>query len=98
MKINGEFHYLLRAVDQDGDVVDVLLQTRRDGQAAKRFFNRLLASHGREPRKIVTDKPRSYDVVHRYLMPKTIHDNAQYANNRAELSHQLTRVREIQMR
>lgn len=98
VKINGEFHYLWRAVDQDGDVVDVLLQTRRDGQAAKRFFKRLLASHGREPRKIVTDKLRSYDVAHRDLIPETIHDNAQYANNRAELSHQPTRVRERQMR
>lgn len=93
VKINGEFHYLWRAVDQDGDVVDVLLQSRRDGQAAKRFFKRLLTSHGREPRKIVTDKLRSYDVAHRDLMPETIHDNAQYANNRAELSHQPTRVR-----
>tara|TARA_B100000749_G_C18298899_1_gene411665 strand:+ start:84 stop:734 length:651 start_codon:yes stop_codon:yes gene_type:complete len=98
VKINGEFHYLWLAVDQDGDVVDVLLQSRRDGQAAKRFFKRLLTSHGREARKIVTDKLRSYDVAHRDLMLETIHDNAQYANNRAELSNQPTRVRERQMR
>ena len=98
VKINGELHYLWRAVDQDGDVVDVLLQSRRDGRAAKRFFGRLKRSHGAEPRKIVTDKLRSYDLAHRDLMPETIHDNAQYANNRAELSHQPTRVRERQMR
>ncbi len=54
VKIKGELHYLWRAVDQDGDVVDVLLQSRRDGNAAKRFFQRLIRSHGKEPRKIVT--------------------------------------------
>lgn len=85
-------------VDQDGEVVDVLLQTRRDGASAKRFFKRLLKSHGGEPRKIVTDKLRSYGVAHRQLMPDVVHDTRQYANNRAELSHQPTRVRERGMR
>ncbi len=98
VKIKGEQHYLWRAVDQDGEVVDVLLQTRRDGAAAKRFFRRLLKSHGGEPRKIVTDKLRSYGVAHRQLMPVVVHDTSQYANNRAELSHQPTRVRERGMR
>jgi len=98
VKINGKQHYLWRAVDQDGEVVDVFLQSRRDGRAAKRFFKRLLRSHGGEPRKIVTDKLRSYDVAHRDLIPDTIHDRSQYANNRAELSHQPTRVRERGMR
>ncbi|MFT7529657.1 MAG: putative transposase, partial [Gammaproteobacteria bacterium] len=70
----------------------------RDGTAAKRFFKRLLRSHGGEPRKIVTDKLRSYDVAHRELIPDAIHDTSQYANNRAELSHQPTRVRERGMR
>ncbi len=98
VKINGKQHYLWRAVDQDGEVVDVFLQCRRDGRAAKRFFKRLLRSHGGEPRKIVTDKLRSYDVAHRELIPDTIHDRSQYANNRAELSHQPTRVRERGMR
>jgi len=96
--IRGERHYLWRAVDQDGEVVDVLLQKRRDGRAAKRFFKRLLKTHGSEPRKIVTDKLRSYGVAHRELIPGTIHDTSQYANNRAELSHQPTRVRERGMR
>jgi putative transposase len=98
VKIGGKQQYLWRAVDQDGEVVDVFLQARRDGSAAKRFFKRLLKNHQGEPRKIVTDKLRSYGVAHRELMPETIHDTTQYANNRAELSHQPTRVRERGMR
>ncbi len=98
VKINGRRHYLWRAVDQDGEVVDVFLQAKRDGAAAKRFFRRLLRSHGGEPRKIVTDKLRSYGVAHRELIPDAIHDNSQYANNRAEQSHEPTRVRERVMR
>jgi putative transposase len=98
VKIQGKQHYLWRAVDQDGEVIDVFLQARRDGRAATRFFKRLLKAHGGEPRKIVTDKLRSYCVAHRGLIPDTIHDTSQYANNRAELSHQPTRVRERGMR
>ena len=98
VKINGKQQYLWRAVDQDGEVVDVFLQSRRDGAAAKRFFKRLLRRQGKEPRQIVTDKLRSYGVAQRELIPNTIHNTAQYANNRAELSHQPTRVRERGMR
>jgi putative transposase len=98
VKINGKQHYLWRAVDQDGEVVDVYLQAKRDGAAAKRFFKRLLRSHGSEPRKIVTDKLRSYGVAHRELIPETIHSTEQYENNRAEQSHEVTRVRERGMR
>ena len=98
MKIQGKQHYLWRAVDQDGEVVDVFLQKRRDGKAAKRFFKRLLRNHQGEPRKIVTDKLGSYGVAHRELIPETIHDTSRYANNRAELSHEPTRVRERGMR
>jgi putative transposase len=83
-KINGKQHYLRRAVDQDGEVVDVFLQAKRDGTAAKRFFKRLLRNHGGEPRKIVTDKLLSYGVAHRELIPDTIHSTQQYENNRAE--------------
>jgi putative transposase len=83
----------------DGDdVVDVFLQARRDGAAAKRFFRRLLRSHGGEPRKVVTDKLRSYGVAHRELLRETIHSTQQYENNRAEQSHEATRVRERGMR
>ena len=70
VKIQGRQQYLWRAVDQDGEVVDVFLQARRDGVAAKRFFKRLLKNHHGEPRKIVTDKLRSYDVAHRELIPR----------------------------
>ena len=73
VKINGKQHYLWRAVDQDGEVVDVYLQVKRDGAAAKRFFKRLLRNHGGEPRMIVTDKLRSYGVAHREIIPETIH-------------------------
>ena len=72
----------------------MFLQTRRDGNAAKRFFNRLLIVHGGEPGKIVTDKLGSYAVAHQKLAPDSIHDTSRHANNRAELSHQPTRVRE----
>jgi putative transposase len=98
VKINGKQHYLWRAVDQDGEVVDVYLQRKRDGAAAKRFFKRLLRNHGGEPRKIVTDKLRSYPVAHREVMSEAIHVTDQYANNRAEQSHEATRVRERGMR
>ncbi len=97
VKIDGKQHYLWRAVDQDGEVVDVYLQQRRDGKAAKRFFKRMLKSGG-IPRQIVTDKLRSYGVAHRSLIPEADHNTEQYANNRAELSHQPTRVRERGMR
>jgi len=98
VKINGKQHYLWRAVDQDGEVVDAYLQAKRDGAAAKRFFRRLLRNHGSEPRKNVTDKLRSYGVAHRELIPDVIHDTSQHANNRAEQSHEATRVRERGMR
>ena len=97
-EVNGKQLYLWRAVDQDGEVVDVFIQSRRDGAAAKRFFKRLLRRQGEEPRQIVTDKLRSYGVAQRALIPETIHNTSQYANNRAELSHQPTRVRERGMR
>ena len=74
------------------------LQAKRDGAAARRFFRRLLCSHGSEPRKIVTDKLRSYGVAHREVIPGTIHCNDQYVNNRAEQSHEATSVRERGMR
>jgi len=77
VKIQGKQHYLWRAVDQDGEVVDVFLQARRDGKAATRFFKRLLKAHGGEPRKMVTDKLGSYGVAHRELHLDSIHDTSQ---------------------
>ena len=98
VKINGKQQYLWRAVDQEGEVIDVFTQSRRDGAAAKQFFKRLLRRQGKEPRQIVTDKLRSYGVAQRELIPDTFHNTSQYAKNRAELSHQPTRVRERGMR
>ena len=83
-----------RAVDQDGEVVDVYPQAKRDGAAAKRFFKCLLRNHGGEAKKVVTDKLRSYGVAHRELIPESIHSAQQYENNRAEYFHEATRVRE----
>ena len=79
-------------------MVDVLLQKKRDGNAAKRFFKRLLRKHKGEQHKIFTDKLRSYNAAHAELILETIHDTSQYANNRAELSHEPTRARERGMR
>jgi putative transposase len=81
-----------------GEVVDVFLQAKRDGAAANRFFRRSLRTHGGEPRKIVTDKLRSYGVARREVIPEAIHVNDQYANNWVEQSHEPTRVRERGMR
>jgi putative transposase len=96
--IQGERQYLWRAVDQDGDALDILVQRRRNQRAAEQFFHRLLKSQGREPRWLVTDKLRSYDAAHRTIMPTVSHINQVYANNRAEVSHEPTRQRERHMR
>jgi putative transposase len=98
VKIQGKRHYLWRAVDQDGEVIDVFLQTRRDGNAARHFFKRLLKKHRGEPRSIVTDKLGSYGLAHRELIPGSIHDASRHANNRTEVSHKPTRGRERGMR
>jgi putative transposase len=97
IRINGELHYLWRAVDQHGVVLDILVQQRRNATAAKRFFKRLLAGLKYKPRRIVTDGLRSYGVAHRELLPKVRHRISRYLNNRAENSHQPTRRRERQM-
>jgi putative transposase len=96
--IQGERQYLWRAVDQDGDVIDILVQPRRDRKAAKRFFRKLLKGQGRVPGRLVTDKLRSYAAAHREVMPSVVHTTKQYANNRAEVSHEPTRQRKRQMR
>jgi len=88
VSIQGRRQYLWRAVDQDDDVIDILLQPRRDRLAAARFFRKLLKGQGREPRRLVTDKLRSYAAAKRTVMPTVIHDTGGYANNRAEVSHE----------
>jgi putative transposase len=74
MSIGGQRYYLWRAVDQDVDVIDVFLQKRRNGQAAKRFFRKLLKGQQAVPNGIVTDKLGSYRVAHRELIPTVPHD------------------------
>lgn len=96
--INGTRMYLWRAVDQDGDLIDVLVQKRKDKKAAKRFFRKMLKHQGATPSQITTDKLRSYAAAKRETMPSAIHCQDGYANNRAEISHQHTREQERQMR
>ncbi len=96
--IQGGPQYLWRAVDEDGNVIDILVQSRRNRWAAIRFFRKLLKGEGREPRRLITDTLRSYAAAHRAVMPSVVHATDQYANNRAEVSHQPTRQRERQMR
>jgi len=98
LKINGVTHYLWRAVDQNGVVLDILVQPKRDRFAAIRFFRRLLRVTGRRPRVIVTDKLRSYGAAVRVVMRNVAHRQHRYLNNRAENSHQPTRERERRMR
>jgi putative transposase len=98
VKIQGRLQYLWRAVDEDGDVIDILVQSRRNRRAAIRFFRKLLKGQGCVPRRLITDKLRSYPAACRTVMPSVVHCTDQYANNRAEVSHQPTRQRERQMR
>ena len=98
LKINGAQHYLWRAVDQNGFVIDILVQPKRDRLAAERFFRRLLRYTGGAPRVIVTDKLRSYGAAKKRVMPNVVHRQSRYLNNRAENSHQPTRQRERRMK
>ncbi len=96
--INGKTHYLWRAVDQDGNVLDILVTSRRDATAATRFFRKLLTRWQTVPRVLVTDKLASYGVARRGLMTGVEHRRSKYLNNRAENSHQPTRQRERAMK
>jgi putative transposase len=97
LTIKGQRYYLWRAVDQDGAVLDILVQRRRDKQAAKIFFRKLLKGCQYVPRIIVTDKLGSYSAAKREILPGTEHRQHRYLNNRAENSHQPTRQRERRM-
>jgi len=97
LRIGGKLHYLWRAVDQDGHVLDILVQSRRNAKAAKRFFRKLLKGLQYTPRVIVTDKLKSYAAAKRKILPGVEHRQSRYLNNRAEVSHQPTRRRERQM-
>ena len=86
MKINGATHYLWRAVDQHGDVLDILVQSRRNAVAAKRFFRKLLTGLRYVPRVLVTDKLGSYQVAHRELMSSVEHRRSRYLNIHTEFA------------
>jgi putative transposase len=98
IKINGKTHYLWRAVDQDGTVLDILVTSRRDAKAATRFFRKLLKGLAYGPRVLVTDKLGSYQAARRNVLASVEHRQSKYLNNRAENSHQPTRVRERAMK
>ncbi|MGY3685080.1 transposase-like protein [Streptomyces sp. TE33382] len=98
VKIDGEQKYLWRAVDQDGNVLGILLRSRRDKAAAGRFFRRLMKKTRTVPRVVVTDKLRSCGAAHREVMPSVEHRSHKGLDNRAENSHQPTRQRERAMK
>jgi len=98
LRIKGRIFYLFRAVDQDGQVLDILLQSRRNKRAALKFFRKLLKQQGYAPRILVTDKLRSYSAAHQERLSHSAHHTHRWANNRMENSHQPTRQRERRMR
>ena len=95
--IQGRQQYLWRAVDEDGDVLDILVPSHRNRRAAIRFFWMLLKIQSRISRRLITDRLCSYAATCRTVMPSVVHVTDQYANNRAEVSHQPTRQRARQM-
>ncbi len=97
LRINGKRHDLWRAVDQAGNVLDILVQSRRNKSAAKKFFWKLVRGCGYVPRVLITDKLGSYGAAKREVLPGVEHRQSRYRNNRAENSHQPTRRRERAM-
>ncbi len=91
IRLQGRQQYLWRAVDEDGDEIDILVQPRRNRGAALRFFRKLLKTQGGTPRRLVMDKLPSYGAACRTVMPSVVHRTEQYANNRAVVSHERTR-------
>jgi putative transposase len=94
LKVNGRLHYLWRAVDQDCDVLDILVQSRRDKKAAKKFFRKLLKGLRYVSRAITTDNLKSYRAAKAEVMPSVEHLQQKYQRNRAENSHRPTRLRQ----
>ena len=95
--INGARHYLWRAVDQDGYILAMLVQRRRDRKAAKQFFRKLLKGLTYAPRVIITDQLKSYRAAKREILPSVEHRQHRYLNNRVENSHPPTRQRKRRM-
>ena len=97
LTINGKRYYLWRAVDQDDNVLDILVQSRRNRKAAKKFFRKLLKGLQYVPRVVITDKLKSYGAAKREILPGVEHRQSRYLNNRCENSHRPTRQRERRM-
>ncbi|MFC7737629.1 DDE-type integrase/transposase/recombinase [Roseomonas sp. GCM10028921] len=97
VRIRGKQHLLSRAVDQDGNVLGIPVQSRRSAKAAKRFFRELLKRLQYVPRVIATDKLKSYAPAKRDILPGVEHWQSRYINSRAEVSHQPMRRRKRQM-
>ena len=98
IKVCGETHYLWRAVDQDGNVLDILVQSQRNAKAATRFFKKLLKGLRYAPRVMITDKLASYGAARKQMRLSIEHRQHKGLNNRAENSHQPTRQKERQMK
>ncbi|QCG94668.1 IS6 family transposase [Azospirillum sp. TSA2s] len=98
ISVAGKKHDLWRALDQDGFVLDVLVQSRRDTKAAKRLLGKLLKRQGRAPRVLITDKLKCYAASKKALKLRSEHRQHKGLNSRAETSHQPTRRRERQMK
>jgi len=94
LRINGKTHYLWRAVDQEGNILDILVQRHRTKAAAKKFFRTLLKGCTYSPRVLITDKLASYGAAKREVLPSVEHRQSRYLNNQVENSHQPTRKRE----
>jgi putative transposase len=97
LTIHGERHYLWRAVDQDGNGLDILVQRRRNKRAAKKFFRKLLKELTYVPRVLITDQLKSYGAAKREILPRVEHRQSRSLNNRCENSHRPTRQRERRM-
>ena len=97
VKVAGKWRYVYRAVDQYGQIIDVLVSTRRDFRAARRFFATALRAHG-EPIEVVTDRAPVLRAAIEGLMPAAFHNTEQYANNRIECDHGRLKARLRPMR
>ena len=98
VKISGRWRYLYRAIDQFGQVIDVVLSTRRDAESARRFFQRAFRAVGVEPAEVITDRYRVYPTVLDELVPTAAHNVAQHANNAIQCDHGRLKARLLPMR
>jgi len=89
--MRGKRQYIWRAIDQDGDVLNILVQSRKDKRAAKRFFRKLMKGHERTPIEMATDNLQSYAAAKKEMTPSVEHCQDESASNRAEVSHEHTR-------